>query len=206
VKVVLTRPEGRGAELAESLRAEGHEVLHAPLTRIRDAEPFPDPSGFDGVLFTSVSSVERAPGNVSWPRVGAVGGVTAEALRARGIEVAVEGGGGGAELASAWGTAKGQRLLLPQARTSHPALAASLRASGAEVICVPVYETVPVENPDRAPLETADLICFFAPSAVRAFRALHIRTRASVWAHGPTTRAALDEVLQGDFDVIDDLL
>ncbi|MHC4223077.1 MAG: uroporphyrinogen-III synthase [Planctomycetota bacterium] len=206
MKVVLTRPAGRGAELAGKLRAAGHQVAHAPLTSIRDAEPFPDPAGFDGVLFTSVSAVDRAPADVRWPRVGAVGDVTAEALRRRGIAVDVEGGGGGTDLARAWGGAEGQRLLLPQAIKAHPALAEALRAAGAEVVCVPVYETIPVEKPDRVLLAEADLICFFAPSAVRAFRTLDVRTRAKVWAHGPTTRAAVDEVLQGDLDVIDDLL
>ena len=44
------------------------------------------------------------------------------------------------------------------------------RAAGAAPTCVPVYETVPVEDPDRGALQRADVICFFAPSAVRAFQ------------------------------------
>lgn len=191
--VVLTRPEGRGGEFAERWRAQGHEIRHVPLTRIADGEPFPDPAPYDGVLFTSVSAVDRAPAAARWPRVGAVGAATAAALRARGIRVDVVGVAGGAALARAWGAAGGQRLLLPQAAGAHPALAAALRAGGAQVVCVPVYRTVPVAEVDTATLARADRICFFAPSAVRAFLALGVPTRALFWAVGETTEEALRE-------------
>jgi uroporphyrinogen-III synthase len=194
MRIVLTRPEGRGEELAERLRAAGHEVIHLPLTRIEDAEPFPDPAPFDGVLFTSVSAVERAPEGATWPRVGAVGPTTAGALADRGIDVAVVGTGGGAELARAWGPAAGQRLLLPTAEQSHPALAEGLTAAGAEVVKVAVYRTLPVSDPDVFVLESADVICFFAPSAVRAFNALNVKTNASFWAHGRTTEESMDDL------------
>lgn len=193
MRIALTRPEGRGTELAARLRERGHEVALVPLTRIEDAEPFPDPAGFDGVLFTSVSAVERAPEGAAWAgvRVGAVGAFTAAALRERGLPVDVVGTGGGAELAAAWGPAEGQRLLLPQAERAHPALADGLRAAGAEVFPVAVYRTVALERVDRAALSAADVICFFAPSAVRAFEALGLETGASFWGYGPTTRAAM---------------
>ena len=83
MKIVLTRPAARGAKLAERLRNAGHEVACIPLTECRDAEPFPDPAPFDGVLFTSANAVARAPFNALWPRVGAVGQVTAAALHER---------------------------------------------------------------------------------------------------------------------------
>ena len=191
MRIALTRPRGRNAEFAQRLRAAGHEVVEGPLTGIRSADPFPDPSGFDGVLFTSVSAVERAPESSAWPRVGAVGEKTARALQERGIPVDVIGEGGGAELARAWGDATGQRLLLPQAREAHPALAEGLR--GAVVTCVAVYETVACEDVDREALESAELVCFFAPSAVRAYVALGLRS-TQYWGHGPTTRAAMADV------------
>ncbi|MHC4959819.1 MAG: uroporphyrinogen-III synthase [Planctomycetota bacterium] len=191
MRVVLTRPQGRGEEFAERLRADGHEVVHVPLTRVEDGDPFPDPAPFDGVLFTSVSAVERAPDGVRWPRVGAVGQTTANALAARGIDVAVVGNGGGGELARAWGPATGQRLLLPTAERAHPALADGLRAAGAEVVTVAVYRTLPVSDPDTFVFESADVVCFFAPSAVRAFEALDVKTGASFWALGKTTEEAM---------------
>ncbi|MGQ0612519.1 MAG: uroporphyrinogen-III synthase, partial [Planctomycetaceae bacterium] len=89
MRVVLTRPAGRGEEFARRLRAAGHEVAHVPLTRIEPDAPFPDPAPFDGVLFTSVAAVELAPRAAHWPRVGAVGPATAAALRARGLGVHV---------------------------------------------------------------------------------------------------------------------
>ena len=191
MRIALTRPQGRNAEFAQRLREAGHEVVEVPLTEIRSADPFPDPVGFDGVLFTSVSAVERAPESNAWPRVGAVGEKTARALEERGIPVDVIGEGGGAELAVAWGDAKGQRLLLPQAREAHPALADGLQ--GADVTCVAVYETVPCENVDREALESAELVCFFAPSAVRAYVALGLQP-TRYWGHGPTTRAAMADL------------
>ena len=191
MRIALTRPRGRGVEFARELCAAGHEVIEVPLTEIRSAEPYPDPLDFDGVLFTSVSAVERAPESNAWPRVGAVGEATARALQERGIRVDVVGEGGGAELARAWGDARGQKLLLPQAREAHPALAEGL--VGAEVTCVAVYETVAREDVDRAALETSDLVCFFAPSAVRAYLTLEPGSRPLFWGHGPTTRAAMAE-------------
>lgn len=200
MRIVLTRPVARGAILAERLRRAGHEVSCVPLTKFEDAEPFPDPAPFDGVLFTSVNAVARAPFNAAWPRVGAVGPATAAALHERDIRIDVVGSGGGRELAEAWGPALGQRLLLPQAAGAHPALAEALCDQGAEVVCVRVYRTMPIAGVDPAPFENADLVCFFAPSHVRAFLNLRVETSARFWGHGPTTKAAL-----GDLPSVDEL-
>ncbi|MHC4940735.1 MAG: uroporphyrinogen-III synthase, partial [Planctomycetota bacterium] len=178
MRIVLTRPHGRGEAWRERLEADGHEVVLVPLTEIRDGDPFPDPAGYDGVLFTSVSSVERAPQGAAWPRIGAVGRATADALAERGMPAGVIGVGGGRELAAAWGNAMGQRLLLPQARHAHPDLELALRKMGAEVDCVAVYETAPAARVDRAALERANVIAFFAPSAVKMFKQLAVETGA----------------------------
>ncbi len=200
MRIVLTRDRERGDALAEQLRAKGHEVLCVPLTGAEDLDPFPDPSLFDGVLFTSVHAATRAPLYARWPRVGAVGQATTSVLAARGIHVDVVGAGGGKELAaelSASGPAvPGQWLLLPQAAEAHPDLADALLAAGARVTVVAVYRTVPLRSVDVAPLERADLVCFFAPSQVRAFRALSVKTGALFWGHGPTTRAAMEGLPQ----------
>jgi len=192
VRIVLTRPRGRGDAWRDELAASGHDVVLVPLTEIRDADPFPDPASYDGVLFTSVSAVARAPEGVAWPRVGAVGKATAAALLERGIGVDAVGAAGGAELAAAWGTAMGQRLLLPQARHAHPDLELALRGMGADVTCVAVYETAPAPRVDRSALESADVIAFFAPSAVKVYRRLSVDTRARSWGIGATTRAAME--------------
>lgn len=191
MRIVLTRPRGRGEAWRTQLEAAGHEVALVPLSEIRDADPFPDPTGYDGVLFTSVSTVERAPQGANWPRIGAVGRTTAAALSERGIHADVVGAGGGRELAAAWGNAMGQRLLLPQARHAHPDLELALRKMGAEVDCVPVYETAPAARIDRPVLERAEVIAFFAPSAVVAYKRLAVETGASFWGIGATTRKAM---------------
>ena len=195
MRIVLTRPRGRGEAWRERLEAEGHAVALVPLTEFRDGDPFPDPSGYDAVLFTSVAAVERAPEGVEWPRIGAVGAVTAAALGERGIGVDVIGTGGGAELAAAWTHATGNlmahRILLPQARRAHATLEVALRGMGADVDCVAVYETLPAPRVDRGALENADVIAFFAPSAVRIFRELRVASSARFWGIGSTTRAAM---------------
>ena len=205
MRIVLTRPVSRGRDLAEALAEAGHQVTHVPLTEIVDGDPFPDPAGFDGVLFTSVNAVVRAPEGAQWPRVGAVGLATAAALAERGIPVDVVGDGGGAELAQAWGDAAGQRLLLPQAAEAHPALAAALEAMGAAPARVAVYGTQPTRTIDTALLEAAEIICFFAPSQVAAFQALGIETSARVWGYGPTTQAAM-EGMANFLDALDDVM
>lgn len=206
MRIVVTRPRGRGTPFNRRLRDAGHEVRAVPLTEVRDGAPFPSPEGFDGVLFTSAAAVVRAPRGVDWPRVGAVGRATAEALVVRGIRVHVRGAGGGAELAVAWGNPRGQRLLLPQAAEAHPALSHALRAGGADVHAVAVYRTVPRSDlaPDeREALLAAEVVCFFAPSAVRAYLALGLPGGPRCWAHGPTTRQA---ILEGNLDPFDQVL
>ena len=44
---------------------------------------------------------------------------------------------------------------------------------------------------DTAALEGADVICFFAPSQVEAFRELDVETHAKYCAHGQTTLEAM---------------
>jgi len=191
--------------LKERLAAANHEVVHVVLTRIVDDDPFPDPAGFDGVLFTSVNAVVRSPREARWPRVGAVGPATARALEERGIRVDVIGKGGGRELAAAWGDPRGRRLLLPQAAQAHPDLAEALRRGGGRVTCAAVYRSEPLASVDRDPLERAGLICFFAPSQVRAFLRLGLSTGARLWGVGATTRAALAG-LEGYLDALDDIV
>ncbi len=206
MRVVVTRAPERGAEFRRRLEEAGHEVESVALTEIRDGAPFPSPAGYDGVLFTSVAAVERAPRGVVWPRVGAVGPATAAALRESGIRVDVWGAAGGEALATAWGDPRGTRLLLPQAAEAHPALAARLRERGAQVDAVAVYRTLPrtdLAPAERAALADADLLCFFAPSAVRAYLSLGLTRRGRCWGVGPTTRQA---ILEGNLDPFDEIL
>ena len=83
----------------------------------------------------------------------------------------------------------GRREMVGVAREAHAALADGL--VGAEATCVAVYETVAREDVDSAALEASELICFFAPSAVRAYVALALDSTPLFWGHGPTTRAAM---------------
>ncbi len=59
--------------------------------------------------------------------------------------------------------------------------------------CVAVYESMPREQVDLDALAGCDVVCFFAPSAVRAYLALGLASVPRFWGHGPTTRAAMTE-------------
>jgi uroporphyrinogen III methyltransferase/synthase len=107
--------------------------------------------------------------------------------------------GTGARLAEALGAVAGKRVLLARARRASADLPRILRARGAEVTDVPVYETVEGPESARGPLAEAltrgiGAIVFTSGSTVRGFARLagdpaHILRGTTVLAIGPTTAA-----------------
>jgi uroporphyrinogen-III synthase len=161
VKILLTRPEGRNEELADRLRALGHEVLCEPLIAI---EPLGDEqielNGYDWLIVTSVAGARevrrRARGRAS--REAAIGRATAEAL-------------GGADLIPSVSTQEGLlaelprpagRVLFAGAETARRLLVDEL---GADFL--PLYRTLEL----RPRLPEAELTVLASPSAARAFAA-----------------------------------
>jgi uroporphyrinogen-III synthase len=156
-------------------------------------------SDYDWVAFTSARAAEivlhRARrlgiplGPLATPRVCA-GPATATALveggwradlvvapytaaRAAGAMRPILGGGRGAGPQAGW--PGGARVLLPRAAAGRDVLATSLRAAGATVDDLPLYETVP--DPVRAAEAATRLLAgqfravlFFSPSAVEGLR------------------------------------
>lgn len=183
MRVLLTRPAGRNEQLAELLRAAGHEPVVEPLIAL---EPLGDDpvelAGYDWLVVTSVTGAEevRRRGRGQAKRVAAIGQATAEAL-------------GGADVVAEVSTQEGLLDALP--RPAGRVLFAG--AEGARRLLVeelgadfvPLYRTVEL-RPDGLP--DADVAILASPSATRALAAL--RTDLPAVSMGPeTTKAAEQE-------------
>lgn len=181
-RIVVTRPEAK--PLAEELERLGAEVTIVPLIEIRPAEDrrtLEETIGrmgdYDWVVLTSVNGVAAVgPGLVRLgdsTQVAAVGPVTAEAIRERGLEPAFVATRASEDIAAGLGELEGKRVLMAQADIAEPHLAEELRAKGAEVDVVIAYRTVLVEPPmwGILPLRIADAVVLASGSACRSLAA-----------------------------------
>jgi uroporphyrinogen-III synthase len=178
-RIVVTRPESK--PLAEALERLGADVSIVPLIEIRPVE---DPRaldaavenlpGYDWVVFTSINGVaavgERLSRIGEGSRVAAVGPVTADSVRALGIEPSYVAARASEDIAAGLGLLDGARVLLPQADIADPRLADELRGKGATVDAVVAYRTVQVEPTlwGILPLRLADAVVLASGSAVRS--------------------------------------
>ncbi len=194
--VVVTRPREQAASLAERLEALGAEVLLAPTIRIAP-RPLDDEvaavlhelSAYQLVVFTSANAVRVFAGYLArgtedgvmppGPAIAAVGPATAAALERHGLachlvpdEYVAEG------LAEALtGTdaaAAGARVLIPGARDARTVLPDTLRARGAVVDVLHIYETLAADElavpADR--IQNADYITFTSASTAKRLAGL----------------------------------
>lgn len=183
MRVVVTRPEVRAAELAERLAALGHQVESCPLVRTDPIGPGRvDLAAYDWVVLTSRTAVTELAGRAvgAWPRVAAVGPGTAQELRARGIEPAVVASVSTQEGLLAALPRPAGRVLFAGAEDARPLLARELAAD-----VVSLYRTVRL-RPARFP--TADLVVLASASAARAYGELG--ACAPAVSIGPQTTAA----------------
>ena len=153
-RIVVTRPESK--PLAEALEGLGAEAAIVPLIEIRPVE---DPRAldaalqnlqdYDWVVFTSVNGVaavgERLSGIGEATRVAAVARVTADAVRALGVEPSFVAESASEDIAAGLGALDGTRVLLPQADIADSRLGDELRERGARVDSVVAYRTVQIE-------------------------------------------------------------
>ncbi|MDE3134833.1 MAG: uroporphyrinogen-III C-methyltransferase, partial [Acidobacteriota bacterium] len=188
VKIAVTRAREQASRLAGRLRGLGAEVIVAPVIRTQTLPgPAPALERYDLICFTSPNGVEalferlaaegldaRAFPPRERTRVAAIGPATARALEQRGIVTDVMPGKAvGEALAQALGSVPVTRALVARAREARDVVPEALRARGAEVDVVPVYETV-VEQLDAdqiAAVAAADFITFTSASTVRNFLA-----------------------------------
>jgi len=201
--IVVTRPREQAASLVEPLEHLGAEVLLAPTIRIvprrLDDEvvrvvvnDLPD---YRLIIFTSVNGVDVFLGYLAElglpfaalddAIVAAVGPRTASALEERGVACDVVADEFVAEglldtLQKRAVAPAGTRVLIPSARLARPVLPDALRASGARVTVLPVYETVAEESLQvaAAQIESADFITFTSGSTAQQFVGLMEATGA----------------------------
>ena len=210
-RIVITRPAEKARRLADRLRSLGAVPIEFPTVKIEPAESGPLDAAlraldtFDWIVFTSANGVEAvfarfaAAGKdaraVAARKVAAIGPVTAQALRAKGVEPSLVPGEYVDEaILDALGDVRGKRFLLPRADIAREALADGLRGKGAAVTEVAAYRTVGVGGPPPD-LSGADAVTFTSSSTVRHFLASGAAVgRAKVVCIGPVTAATAREL------------
>jgi uroporphyrinogen III methyltransferase / synthase len=213
--VAVTRARAQASELARRLGSLGASVVQAPVIRIR-ALPGPplDPSPYDLVCVTSTNGVAalferlaaggRDARSLTGARVAAIGPGTATALAEHGIVADVMPLRFVAEaLVEALADLPVRRALVARASQARDVLPDALRARGADVDVLALYETVvePLAAGALAAAQAADYITFTSASTVRYFleatatangeSALSPATR--IVSIGPVTSEALRE-------------
>lgn len=200
-RVFLPRADG---ELADGLRAAGAEVVAEPVTRrvLLERRELGDA---DWIALTSAGTVEALRElRIDIPegaKVAAVGGATARAAAAAGIDVALvpDGPATAAALADAWPEGEG-RVVIPGSALMAPTLADGLRAKGYAVEALPIYTTEPV---GRLPEAIAadyraghfDVVVITAGSVAKAVDAL-LGWGPTIVAFGPPSAAVVRELGQ----------
>jgi uroporphyrinogen III methyltransferase/synthase len=202
--VAVTRARAQASAIATRLRDLGAAVVEAPAIRVRALPAtLPDPQHYDLLCVTSPNGAEQLFAHLRDARalagvvVAAIGPGTAQALRAGGVEPDVVPERAVAEgLVAALAEVPVRRALVARAAEGRDVLVDALRARGAEVDVVALYETVPepLGPGARAAAAAADYLLFTSASSVRFYAAaggaLAGPRLASI---GPATSAALRE-------------
>jgi uroporphyrinogen III methyltransferase/synthase len=210
VRVAVTRARAQASELASRLRGLGAEVVEAPAIRIAALDgPAPDLSRYDLLCVTSPNGVRllferllaesRDARALAGVRVAAIGPGTAAALRSQGLSADVVPERFVAEgLVEALADVPVRRALVARAAEARDVLPDALRARGADVDVLALYETV-AEPLDEAALEAvarADYVTFTSSSTVRFFfdaAASRLSSATRLVSIGPVTSEALRE-------------
>ncbi len=200
--VAVTRARAQASPLARRLEALGATVVQAPAIR---TQPLPVPpldlSPYDLVCFTSPTAVaelfERVLAAATHPprdarafaraRVAAIGPGTARALAERGLVADIVPERFVAEsLVEALAEVPVEHALVARAREARDVVPDALRALGAQVDVLALYETVaePLSPRVLASARAADYITFTSSSTVRFF----LRSAGAQAALSPATR------------------
>jgi uroporphyrinogen III methyltransferase/synthase len=214
--VAVTRARAQASGLARELRALGASVVQAPVIRTRPlAESAPlDLSGYDLVCLTSPNGVHalferlahaaeppRDARALAGARVAAIGPGTARALAEHGIAADVVPERFVAEsLVQALAELPVRRALVARAREARDVLPDALRARGAEVDVLELYETIAEPLPPRVlgQARAADYVTFTSSSTVRFFLraaggAAELSPQTRIVSIGPVTSETLRE-------------
>ncbi len=181
--VTVTRARAQASGLAQRLRELGAHVVQAPVVRTQVLDgPALDPEPYDLVCVTSPNAVNelfarlhaggRDARSLAGARVAAIGPGTAAALARRGIAADIVPERFVAEgLVEALAGVEVTRALVARARGGRDVLPDALRARGAEVDVLDLYETVvePLSAQTLALARAADYVTFTSASTVRNF-------------------------------------
>src|SRR5690242_4080361 len=177
--VAVTRARAQASALTERLRGLGAAVVEAPAIRVQPLDvELPDVSGYDLVCVTSPNGADRLFEHLRDARalagvtVAAIGPGTARALRAHGVEPDIVPERAVAEgLVEALAGVPVRRALIARAAEGRDVLPDALRARGAEVDVVALYETVsePLGEAAREAAAGADYLLFTSASSVRFY-------------------------------------
>jgi uroporphyrinogen III methyltransferase / synthase len=214
--VAVTRARAHASGLALGLEALGASVLQAPVIRVQPLSdpgvPTLDPSPYDLICVTSANGVaelfERLDDGIhprgdaralAGARIAAIGPATARALAARGVVADVIPERFVAEsLVEALSALPVKRALIARASAARDVLPDALRARGAQVDVVALYETVaePVSHEQLQALREADYVTFTSSSTVRFFVQAAgadggLSTNTRIVSIGPVTTDAL---------------
>ena len=208
--VAVTRARAQTSELASRLRALGAAVVEAPAIRIARIDgPAPDLGGYDLLCLTSPNGVRvlferlvragRDARALAGIQVAAIGPGTAAALAEHGVTADVVPDRFVAEgLVEALADVPVNRALIARAAQARDVLSDALRARGAEVDVLALYETVaePLSAEQLVAVADADYLTFTSSSTVSFFLAATgdlATARARRVSIGPVTSAALRE-------------
>jgi uroporphyrinogen-III synthase len=220
IRVLVTRPVHQQESMVRQLRDLGAIPLELPVIEIVPL-PFGDieqrlesVAEFDWIVFTSVNTVAVVGPVITrkaiLPRIVAIGSATASALQEIGLRVDVVPDDFVAEAVLDTMIARGvsgQRILLPRAEVARSTLPDGLRAAGATVDVVPVYQTrlpavVSEETLCAVRHGEVDIVTFTSPSTVLNLMRLldgKLPKGVRVACIGPVTeRAAIDAGLKVD--------
>jgi len=218
VSVAVTRARAQASGLARRLEALGASVIQAPVIRVRQlsdpAQPTLDPSPYDLICVTSANGVqglfERLDDGIhprgdaralAATRIAAIGPGTARALAAHGVVADVVPERFVAEsLVAALAEVPVTRALIARAREARDVLPDALRARGAQVDVLELYETVAEPLPAAAlqAVREADYVTFTSSSTVRFFlqaagQEAGLSPNTRIVSIGPVTSTTLRE-------------
>jgi uroporphyrinogen III methyltransferase/synthase len=206
--VTVTRARPQASALAARLRELGATVVEAPVIRTRSLEAQqPGLEGYDLICVTSPTGAhalfERLDAAgldaraLAGRTVAAIGPGTARALGEHGIRADLVPERAVAEgLVEALAGVDVRRALVVRAREGRDVLPDALRARGAEVDVLALYETVaePLDPEVARAAAAADYVTFTSASTVRFFlEAAGVLAGPRIVSIGPATSAALRE-------------
>ncbi len=187
-RIVVTRARHQAASLATLLERAGAQVIEFPTIEIcpapdraRVERAYVEAGSYDWLVLTSPNGAElffkgylkaghdiRDLAGVS---IAAIGPATAAAIERRGVRVAAQPSEFRAEaLVDALGDPAGKRFLVARAAVARDVLPDALRAKGADVDVVAIYETrLPQPSADPALLDDVDAVTFTSSSTVTNF-------------------------------------